>query len=219
LAEEIGLIVPLGEWVLREALFEAARWPEHIKVAVNLSPAQFRSGRLVHTVTHALATSGVDPARLELEITEGVLLADTESALATLHQLRSLGVRTAMDDFGTGYSSLSYLRSFPFDKLKIDQSFVRDIGNKAEAEAIVRTTIALAKSLGMSTTAEGVETEEQLQLLREEGCAEVQGYLLGRPDNADAARTLLARSPDHKREQSVKVRASLRSRAGASEIA
>lgn len=219
LAEEIGLIVPLGEWVLREALFEAARWPEHIKVAVNLSPAQFRSGRLVHTVTHALATSGVDPARLELEITEGVLLADTESALATLHRLRSLGVRTAMDDFGTGYSSLSYLRSFPFDKLKIDQSFVRDIGNKAEAEAIVRTTIALAKSLGMSTTAEGVETEEQLQLLREEGCAEVQGYLLGRPDNADAARTLLARSPNHKREQSVKVRASLRSRAGASEIA
>jgi len=194
LAEETGLIVPLGEWVLREALHEAARWPEHLKLAVNFSPAQFRSGQLVQTVAHALATSGVEAARLELEITEGVLFADTEAALATLHRLRNLGVRTAMDDFGTGYSSLNYLRLFPFDKLKIDQSFVRDLGTTPEAGAIIRTTVALASSLGMSTTAEGVETSEQLQLLQAEGCSEVQGFLLGRPKSAEDTHQLLAQT-------------------------
>jgi diguanylate cyclase (GGDEF)-like protein len=181
LAEEIGLIVPIGEWVLREACREAARWPGDIRVAVNLSPAQFRNRNLTHDVIRALAASGLSPQRLELEITESVLLVENEATLATLHQLRSLGVRIAMDDFGTGYSSLSYLRSFPFDKIKIDGSFVRDAADRADCAAIIRAVAGLGESLGIPTTAEGVETEEQLRHVFTEGCTEVQGYLFSHP--------------------------------------
>ncbi|HST76790.1 MAG TPA: EAL domain-containing protein [Acetobacteraceae bacterium] len=177
ISEEIGLIVPLGDWVLQRACAEASVWPGHVKVAVNVSPAQFRTGHLVDSVTKALAASGLPAARLELEITESVLLANSAATLATLHALRALGVRISMDDFGTGYSSLSYLRSFPFDKIKIDQSFIRDLATTDDAEAIVRAIIGLGASLGMRTTAEGVETDEQLAWLRGEDCTEVQGYL------------------------------------------
>lgn len=196
LAEDLGLIVTLGEWVLRQACTVAAAWPSSVGIAVNLSPAQFRSDDLVRTVTTALAVSGIDPGRLELEITEGVLLVDTIETLKTLHSLRDLGVRFAMDDFGTGYSSLSYLRSFPFDKIKIDRSFVRGISSEPQALSIVRAVTDLARNLGMSTTAEGVETAEQLDHIRAEGCSEVQGYYLGKPmDATSAARLLEAASP------------------------
>ncbi len=191
LAEEIGLIVPLGEWVVRQACAEAARWPRPVKVAVNLSPAQFRSRTLVHTVVSALDTTGLAPQRLELEITESVLLQDNEATLATLHQLRGLGVRIAMDDFGTGYSSLSYLRSFPFDKIKIDRSFVSELAEKSDCMAIVRAVASLGASLGMVTTAEGVETVDQLRQVREQGCTEVQGYLFSQPRPASELADLL----------------------------
>jgi diguanylate cyclase (GGDEF)-like protein/PAS domain S-box-containing protein len=176
-AEDIGLIVPLGEWVLREACMQAAKWPSDIKVAVNLSPSQFRSRSLTQVVFSALAQSGLSPLRLELEITESIFLADSEINLAILHQLREFGVRISMDDFGTGYSSLSYLRSFPFDKIKIDRSFVRDIAERPDSVAIVRAISGLGRSLNISTTAEGVETMDQLDWLRAEGCTEVQGFL------------------------------------------
>ncbi|WGD56780.1 EAL domain-containing protein [Bradyrhizobium sp. CB1650] len=177
LAEEIGLIGPLGEWVLREACNEAVKWPLEIKVAVNLSPVQFRSRNLVQVVISALANSGLAPKRLELEITESVFLAETEANLAILHQLRELGVSISLDDFGTGYSSLSYLRSFPFDKIKIDRSFVKDLAKRSDCGAIVRAISGLGRSLNITTTAEGVETTEQLDWLRAEGCNEVQGFL------------------------------------------
>lgn len=177
LAEEIGLIGPLGEWVLREACKEAVKWPLEIKVAVNLSPVQFRSRNLVQVVISALANSGLAPKRLELEITESVFLAETEANLAILHQLRELGVSISLDDFGTGYSSLSYLRSFPFDKIKIDRSFVKDLAKRSDCGAIVRAISGLGRSLNITTTAEGVETTEQLDWLRAEGCNEVQGFL------------------------------------------
>jgi diguanylate cyclase (GGDEF)-like protein len=177
LAEETGLIVPIGEWVIRTACNEAARWPRDIRIAVNLSPVQFRSRNLVPAVIGALADSGLAPSRLELEITESVLLENNEATLATLHHLRNLGVRISMDDFGTGYSSLSYLRSFPFDKIKIDRSFTRDIESTADSAAIVRAVASLGASLGITTTAEGVETERQLEIVRGEGCTEVQGYV------------------------------------------
>ena len=180
-AEETGLIVPLGEWILRQACAEAARWPKNVTVAVNLSPAQFKSRNLVPTVISALATSGLAAGRLELEITELVLLQETEGAFAILHQLRDLGIRIAMDDFGTGYSSLGYLRSFPFDKIKIDQSFIRDLPTKGDSVAIVRAVVGLSSSLGITTTAEGVETKEQLASLTSEGCNEVQGFLFSPP--------------------------------------
>jgi diguanylate cyclase (GGDEF)-like protein len=176
-AEEIGLIVPLGEWVLRRACLQALSWPGHVKVAVNVSPAQFTSGRLLETVRQALVSSGLLASRLELEITESVLLSDGAATLATLTALKDLGVCISMDDFGTGYSSLSYLRSFPFDKIKIDQSFVRDLNTSHDADVIVRTMIMLGHSLGMRVTAEGVEREEQLAWLKAEGCTEAQGYL------------------------------------------
>jgi EAL domain-containing protein (putative c-di-GMP-specific phosphodiesterase class I) len=163
--------------VLREACTEAAKWPGNIKVAVNLSPIQFRSRSLVQTVIAALAHSGLAPTRLELEITESLFLAETEANLATLHQLRGLGVRISMDDFGTGYSSLSYLRSFPFDKIKIDRSFVRDLAERQDCVAIVKAISGLGQSLNISTTAEGVETVDQLDQLRAIGCTEVQGFL------------------------------------------
>jgi diguanylate cyclase (GGDEF)-like protein len=181
LAEEIGVINALGEWVLNQACFDATKWPKHIKVAVNLSPAQFRGGGLVFEVVNALAASGLSPHRLELEVTETIMLMDTEATLTILHQLRELGVRISMDDFGTGYSSLSYLRKFPFDKIKIDQSFIRDLSDAEDTVAIVRAVTGLGESFGMTTTAEGVETEEQLKRLRAEGCTEVQGYLFSPP--------------------------------------
>ena len=176
-AEEIGVIVALGEWVIRRACADAALWPGDIKVAVNLSPVQFRSRNLVPTVVAALAESGLAPWRLELEITESVLLQDNAATLAVLHELRALGARISMDDFGTGYSSLSYLRSFPFDKLKIDQAFVRDLSTREDCVHIVRAVQGLCAGLGIATVAEGVETEGQLARLRAEGCKEVQGFL------------------------------------------
>jgi diguanylate cyclase (GGDEF)-like protein len=192
LAEETGLIVPIGEWVLRQACGEAARWPRHVSVAVNLSPAQFKSRGLMSTIVNAVAISGLEPRRLELEITESVLLQDGEATLATLHGLRQFGVRISMDDFGTGYSSLSYLRSFPFDKIKIDSSFIKELATRNDSMAIVRAVTGLGKSLGITTTAEGVETSEQLTLLRAEGCSEIQGFLFSRPLPAAGIEQLLA---------------------------
>jgi len=195
-AEETGLIVPLGEWVLRVACAEAARWPNHVTVAVNLSPAQFKSRNLVPTVVNALATSGLPAGRLELEITEMVLLQDNEGAFTVLHQLRDLGIEIAMDDFGTGYSSLSYVRSFQFDKIKIDQSFIQDLPGKEDSLAIVRAVVGLSSSLGITTTAEGVETAEQLASLTSEGCNEFQGFLFSRPrPAADIARIIAEQAP------------------------
>jgi len=182
--EETGLIVAVGEWVLRQACSEATGWPDGIRVAINLSPVQFRGRALGLSVVSALAATGLLASRLELEITERVLLQKNEATLSTLHQLRNLGVHIAMDDFGTGYSSLSYLRSFPFDKIKIDRSFVRELCEGDDCIAIVRAVLGLGNNLGMTVTAEGVETEEQLERLRAEGCTEVQGYLLSRPKPA-----------------------------------
>jgi EAL domain-containing protein (putative c-di-GMP-specific phosphodiesterase class I) len=181
IAEEIGLITSLGELVLRRACDDASRWPSGMKVAVNVSPVQFRSPNLVQMVRSALTASGLPAQRLELEITESVLLANSAATIATLHELRALGVRVALDDFGTGYSSLSYLRSFPFDKIKIDRTFVRDLSAVDSSKLIVRAIINLSKNLGIMTTAEGVESQEQLEQLRLEGCDEVQGFLFGRP--------------------------------------
>nr|WP_295462683.1 EAL domain-containing protein [Mesorhizobium sp.] len=180
-AEDTGLIVPLGEWILQQACADAASWPEYITIAVNLSPAQFKSRNLVSAVHKALESSGLPAGRLELEITELVLLQDNEGAFTVLHQLRNLGIRIAMDDFGTGYSSLGYLRSFPFDKIKIDQSFIQDLPHREESLAIVRAVVGLGSSLGITTTAEGVETQEQLTSLSSEGCTEFQGFLFSEP--------------------------------------
>ena len=191
-AEDIGLIVTLGEWVLREACSEAVNWPGDIKVAVNLSPVQFRSRNLVQAVISALAHSGLSPRRLELEITESIFLAETEANLAILHQLRELGVSISMDDFGTGYSSLSYLRSFPFDKIKIDRSFVKDLAERTDCVAIVRAISGLGRSLNITTTAEGVETMDQLDWLRAEGCNEVQGFLFSAAKPASELAALLS---------------------------
>jgi len=180
-AEEMGLIVQLGEWALRQACAEATEWPDGICVSVNLSPLQFAKGNLVSSVMSALASAGLPASRLELEITESVLLEKSERNITILNQLRDLGVRISMDDFGTGYSSIGYLRSFPFDKIKIDQSFVRDLLVDEGSLAIVRAIAGLGVSFGMITTAEGVETEEQMRCLNLEGCIEVQGYLYSRP--------------------------------------
>jgi diguanylate cyclase (GGDEF)-like protein/PAS domain S-box-containing protein len=179
-AEDTGLINALGGLMLRRACMDAAIWPDEVRVAVNLSPLQFRGGNLLSVVMDALKQSGLPPKRLELEITETLLLEKSSQVLATLHALRALGVRISMDDFGTGYSSLSYLRSFPFDKIKIDQSFVRDLGANPDAQAIVRSIISLGMGLGVTITAEGVETEAELSCLRSEGCHEGQGFLFSR---------------------------------------
>jgi diguanylate cyclase (GGDEF)-like protein/PAS domain S-box-containing protein len=192
-AEDIGLIVAIGEWVLREACTEAVKWPPEVKVAVNLSAVQFRSRNLVQVVISALAQSGLSPGRLELEITESVFLAETEANLAILHQLRELGISISMDDFGTGYSSLSYLRSFPFDKIKIDRSFVKDLARRSDCVAIVRAISGLGRSLNITTTAEGVETIDQLDWLRAEGCDEVQGFLFSAAKPAAEIEQLLFR--------------------------
>jgi diguanylate cyclase (GGDEF)-like protein len=181
LAEEIGLIVPIGAWAIRQACITAARWPDNIRVAVNLSPIQFRNPDLVSEVSTALLCSGLTPDRLELEITEAALLENSEATIAVLYQLRELGVRLAMDDFGTGYSSLNYLQSFPFDRIKIDRSFVSDIARSTASLNIVRAVVALARGLGMAVTAEGVETHEQRRAVAAEGCAEMQGFLFSKP--------------------------------------
>jgi diguanylate cyclase (GGDEF)-like protein/PAS domain S-box-containing protein len=197
IAEETGLIVPLGEWVLKTACNEAVDWPDHIKVAVNLSPAQLNSRNLVSMVTAALNESGMSPQKLQLEITETVLLQNTFTTLATLHELRKMGVQIALDDFGTGYSSLSYLRSFPFDKIKIDRSFIQDLSNGAEPLAIVNAVAGLAKCLNMTSTAEGVETQQQMEVLQSIGCTEMQGYLFSHARPAKEIRQFFAqRSAD-----------------------
>jgi predicted signal transduction protein with EAL and GGDEF domain len=180
-AEETGLIVALGKWVLRTACTEAATWPDDITVAVNVSPVQFKEQTLVLMVIGALAESGLPAHRLEIEITEAVLMCDNETILEILHQLGDMGVRIAMDDFGIGYSSLSYLRSFPFDKIKIDRSFIRDLSDMNDAAAIVQAVTSLAGKMNMTTTAEGVETQAQLDKIRALGCTEMQGYLFSRP--------------------------------------
>jgi diguanylate cyclase (GGDEF)-like protein/PAS domain S-box-containing protein len=191
-AEEIGLIVPLGDWVLRQACRDAIRWPSKISVAVNLSAAQFRNPTLALSVVSALESSGLSPSRLELEITETVLLQDDQAILEVLHQIRGLGVRISMDDFGTGYSSLSYLRSFPFDKIKIDRSFIKELGKKEDCVAIIRAITRLGHSLGMITTAEGVETAEQRDILAAEGCTQAQGFLYSPPRPLSETLSLIA---------------------------
>ena len=192
IAEETGLINQLGEWVLATACTEAAKWPEHVRLAVNVSPVQFKSGTLALKVIAALAASGLAASRLELEITEAVLIRDDDVALAILHQLRTIGVRIALDDFGTGYSSLSYLKRFPFDKIKIDRCFITDIAEPDGSAGIVRAVVNIAAERDMTTTAEGVETAEQQRILRELGCSEMQGYLFSAPKPAETIRDLLA---------------------------
>jgi len=194
IAEESSLIISIGEWVLREACTEAASWPRPLKVAVNLSPAQFKQGDLPTLVHEILLQTGLPPSRLELEITEGVLIGDFMRALSILRRLKALGVGIAMDDFGTGYSSLSYLQSFPFDKIKIDRSFITNVQSSMESAAIVRAVIGLARGLKVPVTAEGVETREQLQFLSEESCNEIQGYLIGRPSPIESYADVIGRT-------------------------
>ena len=191
IAEENGTIEAIGAWVLQRACAQARTWPSTMSVSVNLSPVQFRSGNLLSMVKTALLDSGLDAQRLELEITETALLTETEATVATLHHLRELGIRIALDDFGTGYASLSYLRSFPFDKIKIDQSFVREITTRPDCVKIVRLIASLGASLGMITTAEGVETAAQFEQIAAAGCDQVQGYFFGRPEPAEKLRFLL----------------------------
>jgi diguanylate cyclase (GGDEF)-like protein len=184
LAEDTRLIVPIGRWVLEQACRDAMAWPTSVRVAVNVSSVHFRNGSLLRDVLGALQLSGLPAHRLELEITESVILADTQQVLSALHELRSLGVQVAMDDFGTGYSSISYLRDFPFDRIKIDHTFVHDVETDSATQAIIRAVVELSRSLGMSTTVEGIETQQQLQTVQQLGCTEVQGYLFGRPCTA-----------------------------------
>jgi diguanylate cyclase (GGDEF)-like protein len=199
-AEETGLIVPLGEWVLRQACTQATAWPDKIKVAVNLSPAQFKRGDISEMIESALASSGLPANRLELEITESLLLQNREEISTALHHLRLLGVRIAMDDFGTGYSSLNNLLRFPIDKIKIDRSFIKDITTNDHCVAIVRAVVSLGRSLGMTITAEGVETREQLEAVRQEGCLEIQGYFFSPPLRADATDAFLTEREKAKRD-------------------
>ncbi|MGQ0445516.1 MAG: EAL domain-containing protein, partial [Beijerinckiaceae bacterium] len=199
LAEETGLIVPIGEWVLRQACAEAAKWPDNMKVAVNLSPVQFKKGNLTQLVVATLESTGLPAARLELEITESVILEESKTNLATLHGLRALGVGIAMDDFGTGYSGLSYLRAFPFDKIKIDRSFIAEVGENGDCMTIIQAIANLGSRLGIPTLAEGVETETQYERLREAGCTQMQGFLFRRPVPASEIAGLLARYPNSRR--------------------
>jgi diguanylate cyclase (GGDEF)-like protein len=195
LAEESGLIVALGEWILREACREAASWPRPLQIAVNLSPIQFRHGNLPALVHEVLLQSGLAPRRLELEVTEGVLIGDFSRAQSILRRLKSLGVRIAMDDFGTGYSSLSYLQAFPFDKIKIDRTFIANLVSNEHSAAIVRAVIGLGRGLSLPVVAEGVETGEQLAFLKRESCDEVQGYLVGRPAPIETYAEMVGRAP------------------------
>jgi diguanylate cyclase (GGDEF)-like protein len=194
IAEDTGLIGPIGEWVLMAGCAEAATWPSELKIAINVSPVQFNKGGFVQAVLRALAASGLQPNRLELEITEAVLIRDDAAALAVLLQLKTLGVRIALDDFGTGYSSLSYLQRFPFDKIKIDRSFIKHLGESVDSLSIVQAVVSIAKTRNITTTAEGVETEQQRQVLRKVGCTEMQGYLFSPPVPADKiAKLILSR--------------------------
>jgi len=195
-AEATGLIESIGEWVLREAVRTARQWPADTVVAVNLSPVQFKSQKLMASVVSALAESGLPPRRLELEVTESIFIDGSEHAYGMLQNLRSLGIRTSLDDFGTGYSSLSYLRRFPFDKIKIDKTFIDDVAVRHESAAIIRAIVTLAEALGMTTTAEGVESPEQVAKLREVGCTQIQGYVVSRPRPAKEIAAMLARSLD-----------------------
>jgi diguanylate cyclase (GGDEF)-like protein len=197
LAEELGLIVPIGEWVLRTACRKAASWPQDISISINVSPLQFRSPTIVSTVSAALESSGLEPKRLDLEVTEGAVLMNSAFVMETFRQLKAIGVRFSMDDFGTGYSSLSYLQKFPFDKIKIDQSFVRSIPASRDSLSIIRAICALGKTLGLTTIAEGVETEDQFAQIRKKGCQQVQGYLTGRPLAAELADQLVTSSAHH----------------------
>jgi diguanylate cyclase (GGDEF)-like protein/PAS domain S-box-containing protein len=199
LAEESGLIISLGEWILRRACREAASWPKPLQIAINLSPVQFQHGDLAQLVHTVLLETGLKPARLELEITEGVLIGDFSRALSILHRLKALGVRIAMDDFGTGYSSLSYLQSFPFDKIKIDRSFISNLEQNRHSEAIIRAVIALGHGLDLPVTAEGVETKEQLAFLKREACQEIQGYFIGRPAPIETYADLVGRAAPRER--------------------
>jgi diguanylate cyclase (GGDEF)-like protein len=200
LAEETGLIIPIGEWVLREACHQASIWPADVSVAVNVSPKQFAATGIASTVLSALSASGLPTQRLELEITESIFIADVDATLATLHSLRNLGVKIALDDFGTGYSSLSYLRSFPFDKVKIDKSFVEDLGTSSNGHAMIRAITTLANALGMETLAEGVEDIAQYEVLEREGCQNIQGYLFSRPVAANAVAGLLRDGAGYQRQ-------------------
>ena len=190
-AEDIGLITRIGDWVIRAAMSEARRLPDHIGISVNISPLQIHSQSLVPTIMQAIAANGIAPERLELEITESVLMSDTEFTLQRLHQIKTIGVRIALDDFGTGFSSLSYLRSFPFDKIKIDKSFVSDLESRADNRAIAVATLNLARSLGMSCTAEGVETGFQADFLRDNGCDNLQGFFISRAQPLDRLRHMI----------------------------
>ena len=196
IAEETGLIVSMGSWALRKACEQATKWPERLVLAVNVSPMQFRNGNLVATVSNVLRETGLAPARLYLEITETILMQNSESTILVLNQLRELGVRISMDDFGTGYSSLSYLRTFPLDKIKIDRAFVKDLGIASASDVIIRSIIDIATTLEMATTAEGVETREQFERLAELGCTEAQGYFLGKPVPAAQLPELIAKWSD-----------------------
>ena len=200
LAEETGLIIPIGEWVMREACRLASKWPSDVTVAVNVSAKQFAAGGIASTVMSALSSSGLPAHRLELEITESIFIADVETTLTTLHSLRNIGVRIALDDFGTGYSSLSYLRSFPFDKVKIDRSFIEDLGTSTSGHAMIRAITMLAEALGMETLAEGVEDVAQFEVLEREGCQNIQGYLFSRPVEADAVFGLLREGAGYQRQ-------------------
>jgi diguanylate cyclase (GGDEF)-like protein len=208
IAEDTGLIVQLGEWVIRQALDDLSGWPDHLTVSINLSPAQMRSPALIGTIVNAIAHARVDPARICLEITETVLMQDSESNIETLHKLRDIGVQIALDDFGTGYSSLNYLRSFPFSKIKIDRCFVSEIDSREDCRAIIRSVVSLANSLGMATSAEGVERIEQVEQLRLEGCGEVQGFLYSKAVPVDQLTDL--RSPRPKAPSAIALSAAAR---------
>jgi EAL domain-containing protein (putative c-di-GMP-specific phosphodiesterase class I) len=202
-AEESGLILAIGEWVLREACREAASWPNPIKIGVNLSPIQFRHGDLPGLVHAMLLETGLSPGRLELEITESVLIDDFSRGIAILRRLKLLGVHIAMDDFGTGYSSLSNLQAFAFDRIKIDRSFISSLQTNRQSATIVRAVIGLGRGLDLPVIAEGVETADQLAFLSAESCDEVQGYLVGRPQPIEAYAEAVGREPDDEKIASV----------------
>ena len=195
IAEDTGMIVPIGEWAMREACRQATAWPDYIRVAVNVSPVQFQRPGLNQVILNALALSGLAPNRLEIEITESIFLEGSEETLDALHALRALGIRIALDDFGTGYSSLSYLQKFPFDKLKIDQSFIQALLVRPGASAVIRAITDLATALGMETTAEGVEETLQLRELEMHGCSSIQGFLFSRPIRAKESRPCFVSLP------------------------
>jgi EAL domain-containing protein (putative c-di-GMP-specific phosphodiesterase class I) len=195
LAEESGLIMALGEWILRTACQEAASWPKPLRIAVNLSPVQFQHGEVANRIHEALLATGLSPNRLEIEITEGVLIGDFSRAMAILRRIKNMGVRIAMDDFGTGYSSLSYLQSFPFDKIKIDQVFIANLLNSPQSAAIVRAVIGLGQGLQLPVIAEGVETREQRDFLTKAACDGMQGYLIGRPQPIAHYAEMVGRPP------------------------